>query len=213
VDREEVLDRYEAPLRRGRLAAPPALSASGTNPRCGDLVTMYVSVHDGMVETVRFEGRGCTISQAAADLTAELAEGLASSAALRLSPADVLSRLGGTTTRLDCASLALTTLQRALEGKNDVVRAHARIAGRVQGVGFRYATADEAEHRHLSGWVRNLADGGVEAVFEGQREVVEEMVRWCHRGPPGAFVRDLKVDWDEPLDHFARFDIRRTVER
>jgi acylphosphatase len=89
-------------------------------------------------------------------------------------------------------------------------RAHVRLAGRVQGVGFRYATADEAVRLGLGGWVRNLDSGPVEAVFEGPRTRVEEMVRWCQDGPPGAFVRDVHVTWDEPLEGLRDFQIRRS---
>jgi acylphosphatase len=85
-----------------------------------------------------------------------------------------------------------------------------RLAGRVQGVGFRFATADEARRRQLAGWVRNLDSGGVEAVFEGSRAAVEGMVRWCQAGPPGSVVRDLRVSWDEPLEYLSRFEIRPT---
>ena len=92
------------------------------------------------------------------------------------------------------------------------VRAHVRIAGRVQGVGFRYSTADEARRLGLSGWVRNLdRSEQVEAVFEGRRPAVEAMLRWCADGPPGAFVRDVRVDWDEPLESLPRFEIRTTA--
>ena len=90
-------------------------------------------------------------------------------------------------------------------------RAHVRLSGRVQGVGFRYTTAHEARRRRLTGWVRNLDTGGVEAVFEGRREAVEDMLRWCEEGPPGAYVRDVGVSWDEPLEHLARFEIRPTT--
>jgi acylphosphatase len=92
----------------------------------------------------------------------------------------------------------------------DEARAHVRLTGRVQGVGFRYTTADEARRRGLTGWVRNLDSGGVEAVFEGPRLSVDDMLRWCHEGPPGAYVRDVRVSWDEPLEQFARFEIRPT---
>ena len=85
-----------------------------------------------------------------------------------------------------------------------------RLAGRVQGVGFRWTTAEEARQRRLTGWVRNLDSGGVEAVFEGPRAAVEDMLRWCTDGPPGAHVRDLHVAWDEPPEDFASFEIRRT---
>jgi acylphosphatase len=93
----------------------------------------------------------------------------------------------------------------------DEARAHVHLRGRVQGVGFRYATADEARQRGLTGWVRNLDSGGVEAVFEGPRWRVEDMLRWCYEGPPGAYVRDVRVDWDEPLEHLREFEIHTTA--
>jgi acylphosphatase len=93
----------------------------------------------------------------------------------------------------------------------ELARAHVRLAGRVQGVGFRYTTADEARRRQLAGWVRNLDSGGVEAVFEGPRPAVEDMLGWCHDGPPGAYVRDVQVAWDEPPEHLSGFEIRRTA--
>jgi len=70
---------------------------------------------------------------------------------------------------------------------------HVRIAGRVQGVWFRGWTVEEARARDLDGWVRNRADGTVEAVFAGPRAVVDDMVALCWRGPPAAVVRDVKV--------------------
>ena len=91
------------------------------------------------------------------------------------------------------------------------VRAHVRLAGHVQGVGFRYSAADEARRNHVAGWVRNLDGGGVEAVFEGPRPAVEAVLRWCQRGPSGAWVRELKVVWDEPLAGLSGFTIRPTV--
>jgi acylphosphatase len=95
---------------------------------------------------------------------------------------------------------------------SDQARAHVRLKGRVQGVGFRISAAEEARQRRLTGWVRNLDSGGVEAVFEGPHHAVAEMVRWCEDGPQGAFVRDLHVSWDEPLEHFARFEVRPTAD-
>ena len=89
-------------------------------------------------------------------------------------------------------------------------RAHIRLKGRVQGVGFRYTTADEARNLGLHGWVRNLDSGEVEAVFEGAREKVVDMVKWCEDGPPGAYVRDVRVSWDEPLEQLGAFEIRPT---
>jgi acylphosphatase len=90
-------------------------------------------------------------------------------------------------------------------------RAHVYLVGRVQGVGFRYYAASEAERRHLTGWVRNLDSGGVEAVFQGPRAVVEDMLRWCADGPPGAYVRQSHVSWDEPAEEISGFDIRPTA--
>ena len=89
-------------------------------------------------------------------------------------------------------------------------RAHVRLSGRVQGVGFRWATADEARRRKLRGWVRNLDSGGVEAVFEGPSAAVHEMVDWCGEGPSGAYVRDARVSWDEPFEDYSSFEIRPT---
>lgn len=92
----------------------------------------------------------------------------------------------------------------------DNARAHVYVKGRVQGVGFRYATAAEARRQHLRGWVRNLDSGDVEAVFEGPRSTVVDLVRWCEDGPPGAYVRNVKVSWDEPLEDLPKFEIRPT---
>jgi acylphosphatase len=80
----------------------------------------------------------------------------------------------------------------------------------VQGVGFRYAAADEARRLRLRGWVRNLDSGAVEAVFEGPRGQVVDMVKWCQDGPPGSYVRDINVSWDEPVERFGNFEIRPT---
>jgi acylphosphatase len=80
----------------------------------------------------------------------------------------------------------------------DPLRAHVRVAGRVQGVFFRGDTYERARSRRLAGWVRNLPDGSVEAVFEGPREAVESLVRWCERGPSGARVDDVQVRWENP---------------
>ncbi|MBF2006966.1 acylphosphatase [Chlorogloeopsis fritschii PCC 9212] len=91
---------------------------------------------------------------------------------------------------------------------SQLIRAHVFISGRVQGVGYRFATVDTASQLGLSGWVRNLPDGRVEAVFEGAQEVVEEMIRWCHQGPPAAIVKDIVVEYTEP-EGLRRFDVRR----
>lgn len=85
------------------------------------------------------------------------------------------------------------------------------VSGRVQGVGFRYATQQTAVEHGLTGWVRNLPDGRVEAVFHGPAEAVDAVLTWCEQGPPPARVESVEV---EPLDEAgstvgtARFEIR-----
>jgi acylphosphatase len=74
-------------------------------------------------------------------------------------------------------------------------RLHVLIAGRVQGVFFRASTRDEARARGLKGWVRNLPDGRVEALFEGDRQVLEQMLAWCHLGPPYSYVDHVEIEW------------------
>ncbi len=68
----------------------------------------------------------------------------------------------------------------------------------MQGVFFRYRTAEEARSEGLAGWVRNLPDGRVEAVFEGPKEAVDRLVAWCRHGPEGARVEDVRAQPEEP---------------
>ncbi len=77
-------------------------------------------------------------------------------------------------------------------------RAHVYVSGTVQGVYFRATTRDEADRRGVDGWVRNLSDGRVEAVFEGPRGAVEEMVEFCHEGSSAARVEDVAVTYEDP---------------
>ena len=86
-------------------------------------------------------------------------------------------------------------------------RAHVYVSGRVQGVFFRAETADLADRFGLGGWVRNLPDGRVEALFEGEKEDVEKAVEFCRRGPPGAYVRHLDVNWEDWKGEFRDFRI------
>jgi acylphosphatase len=81
---------------------------------------------------------------------------------------------------------------------SDAVRAHVRVEGHVQGVFFRSEARDRARSLGLAGWVRNLPDGAVEAVFEGGSDAVGSLVRWCERGPRGARVDDVRVRWEDP---------------
>jgi len=81
------------------------------------------------------------------------------------------------------------------------------VGGHVQGVGFRWAVEREAERLGVAGWVRNLSDGRVEAVFEGSPVAVEALVAWCHDGPPRARVSRVEVR-EELLVGEQRFSVR-----
>ena len=88
------------------------------------------------------------------------------------------------------------------------VRAHVFVEGRVQGVSFRWATLTEARDKQVNVWVRNLPDGRVEAIFEGEQKTVEEMIDFCRRGPPGSRVTWLQVIWEKQLKNYKIFEIR-----
>jgi acylphosphatase len=90
----------------------------------------------------------------------------------------------------------------------DSVRAHVFISGRVQGVNFRISTRNQARQAGVAGWVHNLSDGRVEAVFEGSNAAVRRMVSWCYSGPPSAEVERVEVKWEEPTQSENDFSIR-----
>ena len=85
--------------------------------------------------------------------------------------------------------------------------AHVFISGRVQGVGFRWNTQAMAQRLNLTGWVRNLWDGRVEAVFEGPETAVQQAVQWCHRGERPARVDSVKVTTQTPTGEFKYFRV------
>jgi acylphosphatase len=91
----------------------------------------------------------------------------------------------------------------------DYLRAQVIIHGLVQGVFFRASTREEAIRIGVGGWVRNLPDGTVQALFEGEAKKVEEIIGWCHKGPPGARVSKVDILW-EPYNkgEFKLFKIR-----
>lgn len=88
------------------------------------------------------------------------------------------------------------------------IRAHIFVSGKVQGVWFREGTFKKAQKLGIFGWVKNLPDGRVEAVFEGDREMVENMVKWAKKGPFWAKVNGLEVEGHEYKGEFANFEIR-----
>ena len=92
--------------------------------------------------------------------------------------------------------------------ETDRTRAHVFVSGRVQGVFYRASTRDKAREEGVDGWVKNLDDGRVEAVFEGPREAVETMVEWCHTGSRAASVEAVDRTTEEPRG-IEGFKIRR----
>ena len=87
-------------------------------------------------------------------------------------------------------------------------RAHVFVSGRVQGVFFRQKTKQTADNVGVSGWVRNLPDGRVEAVFEGEQQAVKALVEFCHHGPSYARVTNVEVAWEQYRGEFADFQTR-----
>lgn len=88
-------------------------------------------------------------------------------------------------------------------------RRHVFIKGRVQGVNFRNATKQEADQLGIVGWVKNLEDGRVEAMFEGTPEAIQRMIEWCKRGPPAAQVEEVRVASESAASVLIRFQVIR----
>jgi len=83
------------------------------------------------------------------------------------------------------------------------------VSGRVQGVFFRASTQGEALRLGITGWIRNLRDGRVEALFEGDSNKVDEVIEFCQKGPPSAIVEKVDVFWEDYIGDFADFRIIR----
>jgi acylphosphatase len=90
----------------------------------------------------------------------------------------------------------------------DRERAHVYVSGQVQGVFFRDSARERAEQLGLAGWVKNLPDGRVEAVFDGPPEKVREMIQWCEQGPSHATVEDVDAEFEEPHEDLEGFEVR-----
>ena len=86
-------------------------------------------------------------------------------------------------------------------------RVHVFITGVVQGVFFRVYTKKKAEELEMWGWVKNLVDGRVEAVFEGPDKKIKEMISWCWEGSPMSRVKNVEVVW-EKLEGLRVFEVR-----
>jgi acylphosphatase len=90
----------------------------------------------------------------------------------------------------------------------ELVRAHVVISGRVQGVFFRMETLEEARKTGVSGWVKNKQEGTVEAVFEGEKALVDSVIQWCRQGPPVSRVDNVDIEWEPYTGKFTGFSIR-----
>jgi acylphosphatase len=89
------------------------------------------------------------------------------------------------------------------------VRLHLVVSGRVQGVSYRQSTADAATRLGLHGLVRNLPDGRVEVLAEGERPALQALLEACRRGPPAAEVAGVEVTWGEATGDLGPFSVRR----
>jgi len=112
---ENLLDYYQNPRNKGRIE-DATVSVSGGNPGCGDVVTMYVTIEDGIAKHVQFEGQGCTISQAGASMVAEKYEGQPIDAIEQSSTDDMIDEMGRevVVSRLRCATVGIGTLKGAI---------------------------------------------------------------------------------------------------
>ncbi|UCH84071.1 MAG: acylphosphatase [Candidatus Latescibacterota bacterium] len=89
-----------------------------------------------------------------------------------------------------------------------MARLHVWVTGRVQGVFFRDSTRRAIEGLDLTGWVRNLPDGRVEAVFQGNREVCEKGLAYVKTGPPSARVDHVDAQWEDDEEELTGFEVR-----
>lgn len=92
--------------------------------------------------------------------------------------------------------------------QDQLIRYHVLVSGKVQGVGYRMSVLQAANKFNLNGWVRNLPDGKVEAIFEGNLIELEQMIRWCHQGNSPAVIQDIAIQEETP-EGIQGFEIRR----
>lgn len=90
-----------------------------------------------------------------------------------------------------------------------IKRVHAYVSGRVQGVFFRETTRRKGEELNLSGWVRNLPDGRVETVAQGEEEMVKEFLEWLYTGSSYSRVENVDFEWEAGVEPLAGFSVRR----
>ena len=95
-----------------------------------------------------------------------------------------------------------------MDNSSEFARVHLKIAGRVQGVYFRASALRQAQKLGLAGWVMNCPDGSVEAIAEGARARLDELIAWCRLGPSGARVTNVDIRWETPEHGFHGFTIK-----
>lgn len=93
-----------------------------------------------------------------------------------------------------------------LESKANIETLRVRVTGKVQGVGFRMAAVRQAHSLGVAGWVRNLEDGSVEALLQGEHDRIDQMLSWMRMGPPSAQVTDIASDDVQEDRHYDRFE-------
>lgn len=90
---------------------------------------------------------------------------------------------------------------------SDIARAHLIVSGHVQGVYYRSNSAETGLKLGLTGWSKNLPNGTVEIVAEGDKERIEELIKWCRKGPPSARVEGVDIRWEAPTGEFEAFRV------
>ncbi|WP_421774155.1 acylphosphatase [Gracilimonas sp.] len=88
------------------------------------------------------------------------------------------------------------------------MKKHIFISGRVQGVGFRHFTKTSARSLGVNGWVRNLPDGRVEAVLQGDEQLVDQLIEKCKKGPRSAYVQNIEVEEEKGEESYTSFDVK-----
>ena len=89
------------------------------------------------------------------------------------------------------------------------VRTHIYVSGNVQAVYFRLNTSNKAKEMNITGWIKNLCDGRVEAIFEGENDAVERIIQWCRKGPVHASVENVEIIPEKYIGEFGEFTINK----
>ncbi len=93
----------------------------------------------------------------------------------------------------------------------EYLRLHIFISGKVQGVYFRQNTAAQAQELNISGWIRNLKDGRVESICEGEKSSVNKLLDWCYSGPKNAIVSNIEIVNEYFKNEYSNFEILDTI--